>query len=248
VAKVRGARGASEGQRTCRAACEAMKGSEEGRAESSAPKGRGSLRWPAGNRASTGGPAPLEIVCRDCQKGFPGRAGGAAHAAAFTRPLRPLNQCCALSCGGGQRPWPRGRKGLYRAGGADTLLANRAGKLTVLPSPENPEFLCTHRSSCWADRCCNTTTRTDYGGVADRHGPRWIGLAFTEIKKARRTHHCRIGRLGGGVRDACGTVRRVAQAGHGREKNRRAAFCLGRPVMHFSNGCERLRSCRVDFH
>ena len=113
--------------------------------ESSAPKG------PAAAYdgllvigASTGGPRALEIVLSGLPKGFPWPVLVAQHMpAAFTRAFADrLNQCCALEVveAGSALAIEAGKVYIGR-GGADTLLANRAGKLTVLPSPENPEFL-----------------------------------------------------------------------------------------------------------
>ena len=113
--------------------------------ESSAPKGPGAAYdglLVIG--ASTGGPRALEIVLSGLPKGFPWPVLVAQHMpAAFTRAFADrLNQCCALEVveAGSALAIEAGKVYIGR-GGADTLLANRAGKLTVLPSPENPEFL-----------------------------------------------------------------------------------------------------------
>jgi two-component system chemotaxis response regulator CheB len=113
--------------------------------ESSAPKG------PAAAYdgllvigASTGGPRALEIVLSGLPGGFPWPVLVAQHMpAAFTKAFAErLNQCCALEVieAGSALAVEAGRVYIGR-GGADTQLANRAGKLTVMPSPENPEFL-----------------------------------------------------------------------------------------------------------
>jgi two-component system chemotaxis response regulator CheB len=63
--------------------------------------------------------------------------------AAFTRAFAErLDQCCALSVveAGSAVPIAAGQVYIGK-GGADTLLANRAGKLTVLPAPENSQYL-----------------------------------------------------------------------------------------------------------
>jgi two-component system chemotaxis response regulator CheB len=94
--------------------------------------------------ASTGGPRALEIVLSGLPERFPWPVLVAQHMpAAFTRAFADrLNQCCALEVveAGSALAIEAGKVYIGR-GGADTLLANRAGRLTVLPSPENPEFL-----------------------------------------------------------------------------------------------------------
>ncbi|HZL49965.1 MAG TPA: chemotaxis-specific protein-glutamate methyltransferase CheB [Terracidiphilus sp.] len=94
--------------------------------------------------ASTGGPRALEIVLSGLPEGFPWPVLVAQHMpAAFTRAFAErLNQCCALEVveAGSALAIEAGKVYIGR-GGADTLLANRAGRLTILPSPENPEFL-----------------------------------------------------------------------------------------------------------
>lgn len=94
--------------------------------------------------ASTGGPRALEIVLSGLPEGFPWPVVVAQHMpAAFTRAFADrLNQCCALEVveAASALAIEAGKVYIGR-GGADTLLVNRAGKLTVLPSPENPEFL-----------------------------------------------------------------------------------------------------------
>jgi two-component system chemotaxis response regulator CheB len=94
--------------------------------------------------ASTGGPRALEIVLSGLPEGFPWPVLVAQHMpAAFTRAFADrLNQCCDLEvveAGSAQAVEP-GKVYIGR-GGADMLLASRAGRLTVVPSPENPEFL-----------------------------------------------------------------------------------------------------------
>jgi two-component system chemotaxis response regulator CheB len=94
--------------------------------------------------ASTGGPRALEIVLSGLPADFPWPVVVAQHMpAAFTRAFAErLDQCCALSVveAGSALPIAPGQVYIGK-GGADTLLAKRAGKLTVLPAPENPQFL-----------------------------------------------------------------------------------------------------------
>jgi two-component system chemotaxis response regulator CheB len=94
--------------------------------------------------ASTGGPRALEIVLSKLPAGFPWPVLVAQHMpAAFTSSFAErLNQCCALSVVEAARPMAVEAGNIYLGkGGADMLLTKRAGKLTVLPSPENPKFL-----------------------------------------------------------------------------------------------------------
>ena len=94
--------------------------------------------------ASTGGPRALEIVLSGLPADFPWPVVVAQHMpAAFTRAFAErLDQCCALSVveAGSAVPIAAGQVYIGK-GGADTLLANRAGKLTVLPAPENSQYL-----------------------------------------------------------------------------------------------------------
>src|ERR1017187_8306632 len=94
--------------------------------------------------ASTGGPRALEIVLSGLPEGFPWPVLVAQHMpAAFTRAFAErLNQCCALEVleAGSALPVEAGKIYIAR-GGADMVLASRAGKLTVLPMPENSQFL-----------------------------------------------------------------------------------------------------------
>jgi len=62
---------------------------------------------------------------------------------AFTRAFAErLDQCCALEVVEASSALPVEMGRIYIArGGADMVLANRAGKLTVLPVPENSQFL-----------------------------------------------------------------------------------------------------------
>jgi len=94
--------------------------------------------------ASTGGPRALEIVLSGLPANFPWPVLVAQHMpAAFTKAFAErLNQCCALQVveAGSALPVQAGKIYIGR-GGADMVLANRAGKLTVLPMPENSQYL-----------------------------------------------------------------------------------------------------------
>ena len=94
--------------------------------------------------ASTGGPRALEIVLSGLQADFPWPVLVAQHMpAAFTRAFAErLNQCCALQVveAGSALPVEAGKIYIAR-GGADMVLANRAGRLTVLPMSENSQYL-----------------------------------------------------------------------------------------------------------
>ena len=94
--------------------------------------------------ASTGGPRALEIVLSGLPADFPWPVLVAQHMpAAFTRAFAErLNQCCALSVVEAASAIAIAPGCVYIGkGGADTLLANRAGKLTILPAPENSQYL-----------------------------------------------------------------------------------------------------------
>jgi two-component system chemotaxis response regulator CheB len=94
--------------------------------------------------ASTGGPRALEIVLTGLPANFPWPVLVAQHMpAAFTRAFADrLNQLCALQVveAGSAMPVEAGKVYIGK-GGADMVLANRAGRLTVLPMPENSQFL-----------------------------------------------------------------------------------------------------------
>jgi two-component system chemotaxis response regulator CheB len=94
--------------------------------------------------ASTGGPRALEIVLSGLPPDFPWPVLVAQHMpAAFTRAFADrLDQCCALQVteAGNALPVETGKIYIGR-GGADMLLANRAGRLTALPAPENLSYL-----------------------------------------------------------------------------------------------------------
>jgi two-component system chemotaxis response regulator CheB len=94
--------------------------------------------------ASTGGPRAVEIVLSGLPADFPWPVLVAQHMpAAFTRAFAErLNQSCALPVmeAASALEVEAGRVYIAR-GGADMLLASRGGRLTVLPAPENPNFL-----------------------------------------------------------------------------------------------------------
>jgi len=94
--------------------------------------------------ASTGGPRALEIVLSALPANFPWPVLVAQHMpAAFTKAFADrLNQCCPLSVveAGAAQPIVPGRIYIGK-GGADMLLASRAGKLNVMPAPENAAYL-----------------------------------------------------------------------------------------------------------
>jgi two-component system, chemotaxis family, protein-glutamate methylesterase/glutaminase len=94
--------------------------------------------------ASTGGPRALEIVLSGLPADFPWPVLVAQHMpAAFTKSFADrLNQCCSLAVVEAAHAMSVEPGKIYLGkGGADMLLTARAGKLTVLPSPENPKYL-----------------------------------------------------------------------------------------------------------
>jgi two-component system chemotaxis response regulator CheB len=93
--------------------------------------------------ASTGGPRALEIVLSGLPADFPWPVLVAQHMpAAFTKAFAErLNQCCSLPVTEVARTLPVEAGKIYIGrGGADMLLSSRAGKLNVLPAPENPQY------------------------------------------------------------------------------------------------------------
>jgi two-component system chemotaxis response regulator CheB len=94
--------------------------------------------------ASTGGPRALEIVLSGLPANFPWPVLVAQHMpGAFTKAFADrLDQLCALHVveAGSALAVKAGEIYIGR-GGADMVLANRAGRLTVLPMPENANFL-----------------------------------------------------------------------------------------------------------
>ena len=93
---------------------------------------------------STGGPRTLEDILPVLPADFPWPVLVAQHMpASFTKPFAErLNSICALTVVEADRPMPVEVGTIYIGkGGADMLLTQRAGKLTVLAKPENREFL-----------------------------------------------------------------------------------------------------------
>jgi two-component system chemotaxis response regulator CheB len=93
---------------------------------------------------STGGPRTLEDILPQLPSEFPWPVLVAQHMpAAFTRSFAGrLNQICALAVVEIAQPMPVKPGTIYIGmGGADMILTSRVGKLTVLPKPENQEFL-----------------------------------------------------------------------------------------------------------
>jgi two-component system chemotaxis response regulator CheB len=93
---------------------------------------------------STGGPRTLEDILPLLPADFPWPVLVAQHMpASFTRPFADrLNNICALTVVEAASPMPLEPGTIYIGkGGADMVLAQRAGKLTVIAKPENREFL-----------------------------------------------------------------------------------------------------------
>jgi len=93
---------------------------------------------------STGGPRTLEDILPLLPADFPWPVMVAQHMpAAFTGPFADrLNEMCALSVVEAARPMSLEAGTIYIGkGGADMLLGQRGGQLTVLAKPENRDFL-----------------------------------------------------------------------------------------------------------
>jgi two-component system chemotaxis response regulator CheB len=93
---------------------------------------------------STGGPRTLEDILPLLPAHSPWPVLVVQHMpAAFTRSFAErLDQICPLRVVEAAGPLPVEPGTIYIAkGGADMILARRAGKLTVLPKPENAQFL-----------------------------------------------------------------------------------------------------------
>jgi two-component system chemotaxis response regulator CheB len=93
--------------------------------------------------ASTGGPRALEIVLSGLPSDFPWPVLVAQHMpAAFTKAFAErLNNCCSLSVIEASRTLRVEAGNIYVGrGGADMLLTRRAGKLNIMPAPENPQY------------------------------------------------------------------------------------------------------------
>ncbi len=93
---------------------------------------------------STGGPRTLEEILPLLPADFPWPVLVAQHMpASFTRPFAErLNELCPLSVVEASSPMPIEPGTIYIGkGGADMVLVQRAGKLTVIAKPENRDFL-----------------------------------------------------------------------------------------------------------
>jgi len=93
---------------------------------------------------STGGPSTLEEILPQLPADFPWPVLVAQHMpAAFTKSFaNRLNQACVLRVVEAASPMSIEPGTIYIAkGGADMVVATRAGKLTVLPKPENAHHL-----------------------------------------------------------------------------------------------------------
>jgi two-component system chemotaxis response regulator CheB len=93
---------------------------------------------------STGGPRTLEDILPQLPSDFPWPILVAQHMpAAFTRPFADrLNNLCPLSVVEADHPMALEPGTIYIGkGGADLVLGQRVGKVTVLAKPENSEFL-----------------------------------------------------------------------------------------------------------
>jgi two-component system chemotaxis response regulator CheB len=93
---------------------------------------------------STGGPSTLEEILPKLPADYPFPIVVAQHMpASFTGPFaKRMNGLCALEAVEVNKPMEIVPGRIYIGkGGADVVIANRAGKLMVLPKPENPNFL-----------------------------------------------------------------------------------------------------------
>jgi len=93
---------------------------------------------------STGGPSTLEEILPRLPADYPFPIVVAQHMpASFTGPYAArMNSLCALEVVEANKPMELLPGTIYIGkGGADVVIANRAGKLMVLPKPENPNFL-----------------------------------------------------------------------------------------------------------
>jgi two-component system chemotaxis response regulator CheB len=93
---------------------------------------------------STGGPRTLEMILPNLPAGFPWSILVAQHMpASFTLPFaQRLNGICAMPVVEASRPMTLEPGTIYVAkGGADMQVVLRGGKPTVIPTPENAEFL-----------------------------------------------------------------------------------------------------------
>jgi two-component system chemotaxis response regulator CheB len=93
---------------------------------------------------STGGPSTLEEILPKLPADYPFPIVVAQHMpSSFTGPFAArMNSQCALKVVEANKPMELLPGTIYIGkGGADVVIANRAGKLMVLPKPENPNFL-----------------------------------------------------------------------------------------------------------
>ena len=93
---------------------------------------------------STGGPRTIEDILPQLPANFPWPVLVAQHMpVGFTKSFADrLNQLCSLNVQEAGQPLPVEPGNIYIGkGGADMVVSMRAGKLTVLPKPENPQFL-----------------------------------------------------------------------------------------------------------
>ena len=110
---------------------------------------------------STGGPRTLEDILPLLPAHSPWPVLVVQHMpAAFTRSFAErLNQICAMKVVEAASPMPVEPGTIYIAkGGADMILARRSGKLTVLPKPENAQFLWHPSVDCLGQtvlECCD---------------------------------------------------------------------------------------------
>jgi len=148
LAKVRSAARARPRGKASVAATVARRMQEERRkaaqASAALAEPRGSIEGLLVVGASTGGPRALEIVLSGLHASFPWPVVVAQHMpAAFTKAFAErLDQCCALRVVEAASALALETGKIYIGrGGADTLLANRAGRLAVLAAPENAKYL-----------------------------------------------------------------------------------------------------------
>lgn len=93
---------------------------------------------------STGGPSTLEEILPKLPADFPYPIVVAQHMpASFTGPFaQRMNNLCVLEVVEANKPMPLEIGTIYIGkGGADVVIANRAGRLMVLPKPESPRHL-----------------------------------------------------------------------------------------------------------
>lgn len=93
---------------------------------------------------STGGPRTLELILPKLAANFPWPVLVAQHMpSSFTQSFaQRMDGLCALNVVEANRPMPLEAGNIYIAkGGADMLVVQRGGKLTLIAKPETPEFL-----------------------------------------------------------------------------------------------------------